>query len=361
MLKFGFVGLGQAGGLFAEQAKKEGHQVLSINTANIDLEALTTLSPEEKFHLSEFEGAGKDRTIGKEAYELYRKDVFNNLQKSLNGCHVIFPITSLGGGTGSGIIPALIKDLATSFPNSCVCPILFLPSQDESARTKMNALECFAELASFDDYGATFLYDLQRFQTHYRNTPILEMFEYERKQFFNMLAHFKMCTEKTSRIASLDMMDILTLFSERGNATWFGIKMNEIVAADPEKFSQKLRTTYEKDTCFSATDIGSLTRAAITIETPNALTDKLKVDAVFSQFATPLEIFSGIYVEGSDVNANIFLTGLSFPHSRLRELEKEVRENEKSITSNLINAAQQNFSVNQSWSNSVKRRKKINI
>ena len=109
MLNFGFIGLGQVGGIFSDDAKRLGYASLAINTASVDLNTLSTLSEDEKIHLYGYEGAGKDRSIGNEAFLTHQqrncgkalKDIWQEhtmlnkskkytfMQTAVNGCRMV--------------------------------------------------------------------------------------------------------------------------------------------------------------------------------------------------------------------------------------------------------------------------------
>ena len=73
--KFGFIGAGQGGGKLAEAFHKIGYaRVGAVNTADQDL---ATVDVPKKFKFGEQQGAGKDRSIAKQAFLNQKEDVID--------------------------------------------------------------------------------------------------------------------------------------------------------------------------------------------------------------------------------------------------------------------------------------------
>ena len=111
MLKFGIIGIGQAGGNIAEYAMTRGFKAIAINTAKIDLNLLKYIPDDSKIYLQGYNGAGRNRDIGKEAFVENVNNIFEVCKNKLSDCDILFIAGSGGGGTGSGALPIAVDVL----------------------------------------------------------------------------------------------------------------------------------------------------------------------------------------------------------------------------------------------------------
>ena len=360
MLTYGFIGIGQVGGLFTDASKEFGYPSLAVNTANVDLSILTKLDKHEKVHCIGFGGAGKNRDIGKEAFLTHEEMLKEKVQRSFEDCQVIFPVFAAGGGTGSGMGPLLIQALTEWFEDKVIAPILFLPEKSESPRAKMNALECFSELSMIDDIGATFIIDNQKVMELNRSYPLKIKHATARKEILTQLHYFNQMTEKPSHLSNLDEMDLLTTLSERGAAIFTGIPLDESDAKHVGKLSERLLKAVEFS-IFAKTDTRGISKASLLMELSPAMTTDLKGEQVLQEIGMPLEIFTGIYETCEGAKIHTCLTGLPFPSALIGEMEEDIRTKEEKLQKTLTFARTQSFDVKSSWTNSLKRERKIKL
>jgi len=361
MLKFGFIGLGQVGGAFADLAKEYDYKAMAFNTANVDLNVLENLTKEEKIHLIGYEGAGKDRSIGMEAFMTHKDMILDRMEEYFKECHVIFPIFALGGGTGSGMSAAVISSLAEMFDDKVISPIMFLPDAKESPRAKMNALEAFGEISGIEETGATFVLDNSKIMELNQSFALKEKFRYTRNDFLNLLDLFNRRTEVESEITNMDKMDLLTTLSERGSAVIVELSVDDEDVKDAKKMGERLLNAVNYSP-FAKTDLKSISKAAMVVDVPTELTTYLQVDSIFEEIGFPLEIFTGIFEKDKD-KPTIYslLTGLPYPMGVLKELEEDVKREEKRITESLQKTRKQAFTVNTSWTEDLKRKRRVKI
>lgn len=100
--KFGFIGAGQGGGKLAESFHNLGYgRVAAINTADQDL---ATINIPNKMKFGSAQGAGKNRSIAKEAFLNHKEDVIDLMKRSFgNDIDRVFVTVGAGGGTGAGV------------------------------------------------------------------------------------------------------------------------------------------------------------------------------------------------------------------------------------------------------------------
>lgn len=113
-LKLAFIGVGQAGNAMCSTLWEQGYRrIIQFNTTANDLQ--TSAVPKKWSVLaSGYEGAGKNRQVGRKAAQESSQEILELMQQRFNGVDFIFIVTSAGGGTGSGSSP-IIAGLATSY------------------------------------------------------------------------------------------------------------------------------------------------------------------------------------------------------------------------------------------------------
>ena len=360
MLMFGFVGFGQAGGFFANLAKTFQYPSLAINTAKIDLESLDHLTSDEKIHLTGYEGAGKDREIGYEAFESHKEMLVKRMEEKFMDAQVLFPVFSLGGGTGSGMVKAALDTLTDVFEHKVICPILFFPSQNESPRNKMNALEAFADFSQNENIGASFLFDNEKILLLQSSCSLKDKYANNHKDFLTLLHALNQKTAVSSEISTIDKMDLLTVLSERGASLICDALLEEEQLNSSSKLKEQLLSSWTY-TAFCDCDMNSFSRVIVSLEAPVLLTNELVFEQTLQSIGTPLEIFSGVYDSKEEISSIQLLTGLSFPSKIVKEMETSIRKKEERLIQSAERNRSQQYELNNSWGSALKKKKKITI
>ena len=151
--KMGIVGVGQCGNNIAQAFYRIGYRrVLLVNTAQTDLDSIEdqiTKLPIDK------QGAGKDPTVGKARVEAKATEIRNGILREFgDDFDKIIVCLGLGGGTGSGGGPAVIKiaqDIIKARggnPAKDVIVIVTLPDPNmDGPRQCFNALAAYGQIA----------------------------------------------------------------------------------------------------------------------------------------------------------------------------------------------------------------------
>jgi len=363
MLKIGFLGFGQAGSLFADVARKEGFQSLAFNTAQVDLDVLDHLDAADRMHLGGFEGAGKNRDIGLEAFSEHEDIIKETISNKFHDYHILMPVFALGGGTGSGMAPSVINLLTSLFETKVISPILLLPHDRESLRAKMNTLEAFATISENEDIGATFIFDNQKVNDMYPSFTISERHDKLRETFIKLVKRFNEATERHSRISNLDAMDLLTVFSERGCALFSDLNIEEKECNNPASIGDRLLHSFEFSP-YTTTDYSHLSKVAVIGEYPEEFTRHITTDALFENISIPLEVFTGIYPtdsSGEDNKLYSLTTGLPFPNNRLKQYEASIQQEEQNVIKSLKIAREQQYQNKKEWTDSLKSKRRIKM
>ncbi|PAU85407.1 cell division protein [Halorubrum salipaludis] len=146
-MKAVLLGVGQAGGklttALAEFDADAGYgavlDALAVNTASADLEPLpldTVLVGQSRVN---GHGVGGDNELGAEVMEEDAVEVLDALASKITAdAEAIFVVAGLGGGTGSGGAPILVRELSRVY-DVPVYALGVLPGRDEGAMYQVNA------------------------------------------------------------------------------------------------------------------------------------------------------------------------------------------------------------------------------
>jgi cell division GTPase FtsZ len=360
MIRYGFLGLGQVGGLFVQEAKTIGYPVLAINTASIDLSLLHLLEAKEKLHLHGYEGAGKDRSIASDAFLVHADEIGALLKETFKNSQVIFTAFALGGGSGSGMSALVIEILTKWFPDKIICPIAFLPEQAESVRAKMNALEAFSEVSENEDIGAMFFVDNQKVLDLYHGHTLKERHRLARQELLQLLHELNQKTTQESLLGNVDAMDLLTVLSERGACMVSEIILDQQTMELPSLLNEKVQRSWEISV-FAAREGSQIAKAAIIFDIPDAWTVQFSVDQAMFLEKKPLETFTGIYPVGKTPRSLMMISGMSYPLQTMKRFEEGIRKEEKQIVEHLNFVRSQSYEAKSSWTNALKRQKKVRV
>src|SRR5690554_4876873 len=158
-LNFGFIGIGQCGGNIANEFTKLGYKAIAINTAKSDLLKLDNIQKNNKLLINTgVQGAGKNPEIGRRALEEHIEDVMHLINLVFDeSIDMIYVCAGLGGGTGSGITPLLTQVLTEQGIKTGV--IATIPSEIESPKVQIVALNAFEEISHIEGLGSFFIVD----------------------------------------------------------------------------------------------------------------------------------------------------------------------------------------------------------
>lgn len=147
------VGIGGAGTNIAYQFEKLGYTTVHINSSAQDESAIS--NAKTIMHLEGYNGCAGDRKKAIEAISNNQKmiDYLSNLKED-----IIVIAFGAGGGTGSGISPALAGILADE-TDKTICCIVALPDSSEDLGYQSNAYQCVKELKEIDTIGCTLFVD----------------------------------------------------------------------------------------------------------------------------------------------------------------------------------------------------------
>lgn len=145
-----FLGLGCAGGKLHKEFIALGYKGGVANGSEQDMKALGDVPT--KYKLEGFDGFGGHRDRAIDCLSLNKEfiDFVENISEE-----IVFILFGGGGSTGSGCA-TVIAELLLENKQKIVCPVIALPSEDESITKHSNAYQAVQELQDLDGLGATF-------------------------------------------------------------------------------------------------------------------------------------------------------------------------------------------------------------
>ena len=152
--KMGIVGVGQCGNNIAQAFHRIGYRrVLLVNTAQTDLDSINDEIPKL---LIDKQGAGKDPVVGKARVEAKATEIRNGMLREFGeDFDKIIVCLGLGGGTGSGGGPAVVKIASDIIrdrggnPTKDVIVIVTLPDPNiDGPKQCFNALVAYGQVAN---------------------------------------------------------------------------------------------------------------------------------------------------------------------------------------------------------------------
>jgi cell division GTPase FtsZ len=150
-MKVALLGVGQAGGKLAEalatekRARPAVTDVLAVNTATADLQSLDVETLLVGTDRANGHGVGGDNELGARVMNEDVAEVIDALDVS-SECDALVVLAGLGGGTGSGGAPVLVRELSRVYDRP-VYVLGILPGRDEGSLYQRNAGRSLKTLA----------------------------------------------------------------------------------------------------------------------------------------------------------------------------------------------------------------------
>ena len=308
--RYGFVGIGSMGGNEATTFHVKGYQVMVANTAQSDLDSLD-LPDDCKYHILNGYGSSKDRKKAKQLLAENNCENFNllinEIKERFKDCKVIFLIASSGGGSGSGMLPAIAQRLLSK-TDQVICIVTCTPDDNASLKEFINCYEFFAELETIEDRGATFIID---------NNKNRDKFTLN-EQFACYLDAF-LTSETNSTQGVVDRAEIENVLSQKGMCIINKYSSDKATTQMViEKIRENIYAPIEDD------------RVVANIALVNS-NYKVRLSEIVENIGKPLATFEG-FESDSTVLA---VSGLSFPYKKLEEIKQKIDEDKDTIKRNL--------------------------
>jgi cell division GTPase FtsZ len=341
---FGMIGTGQAGGRLIESFYNLGYKkVLAINTANNDLDGLSSVPEFQKILMSGDNpgGAGKDMRLGEQAADKYQQEIYERMQKVFGSVDRIFVCVGGGGGTGGGSCLRLVETakkyltyLGVPNVNSKVGVLLTLPSAGEAASPTIadNAHLISSKLCSLaksGDISPLVIFDNDKIKRMFPKLTVKKFWPTVNATVTGLFHMFNVLSNKVGNPTSFDPADYQRVLSSGGCMIMGFTTLKEY--ADGTDVSKAIRGNLEKGLLCGGFDVSSARAAAciatasdeILSDTPG-LMDSLETGFdTLANITGSATVFRGIYeVEKNKLVVYTMITGLSEPTKRLNDLKK---------------------------------------
>jgi cell division GTPase FtsZ len=245
-LKFGFVGIGQAGNAIASQFWADGYRrVVLFNTTDKDM--MGSCVP-KAWHCvaKDYEGAGKDRNAGRSALASCGSEINELVSKRMQDVDFIFVCTSAGGGTGSGAAYPLVQllksymmqkfGLTAEEASSRVGVIAVIPKPQEGSKVLTNARDFLREFLDFNGEHATSKHPMllvenaRAIERLPKNIAITQVNDNINKVLVRLFDSFNTISSRHSDFATFDPQDYASIL--KAGILSIGVRDLETINSD---------------------------------------------------------------------------------------------------------------------------------
>ena len=289
----GFLGIGQAGSNIALGFERLGYNVAYLNTSKEDLDSLKYAK--HKIHIRGGEGASKNRKAVLQLAAESIDDILSDITSILTQEYMVL-IFAAGGGTGSGLGPAIAAYLSSI--NRKVIIATVLPNDKESPRTCENAYNTCVDISGLQNIGAVFLLDNSNIEDKFSLNDIFV------KDIDNLLT-----LNNCSKFGNIDKSEIKTMLTTPGLSMI--TRQSKAKSTAPFIISGLTDNIYAKVETKSPVIVG--------ISTTNR---SLDFDDIYCEIGHPYDDFRGI----SNINTLCIACGYQWPVRRLEALKTKAQK-----------------------------------
>src|SRR5882672_7835866 len=213
------VGVGGAGSNAVDRLKMENLERLQLAVINTDYQALASSPVQDKVLIgmgtTRGLGAGGDPELGREAAEADREKI----SAVVKDCDLVFLVTGMGGGTGSGASPVVAEIAAET--GALVIAFVTMPFSFEGGRRLKQAEEGLRALRQVCDAVIPLPNDVL-LQEAADNETVLDSFARADEWIGRGVKSIWSMLFKTGLI-NLDFATLRQAFQQRGGKTLFGL------------------------------------------------------------------------------------------------------------------------------------------
>jgi hypothetical protein len=323
MLKIATIGIGNAGNQISQLGFTK-YQIpgIAINSSEKDLEQVKSIP---HFIIGDNKGAGKSRDAAKTFIKENIKDilVLPELINHVKNTDIVFMISSIGGGTGSGINPVLTEILSKKFPSTKFIVVGIFPPLREALSSQQNAIEFLKEINSIDNI-TYMLYDNEK----YSDKSSTIMMEHVNEEIVDHLSILRGDYMYDTQYTSIDDKDLLRIISTPGRLAVYSIFNIKDQDVDKESLEDMMISVIkDKSTNVNLQRDKNIKRLGVVTCLGKTLMDKY-----WNPSIPLIQEFLGEWVEGFDHtfvgdksnSLMLILSGLSMPDDRIETIESRI-------------------------------------
>lgn len=319
-IKFGFIGVGQAGGKIANEFYRLGYRkIIAINTAKNDFSGLE-IPAKRQLILGDGAGAGKNPARGAEAVKNQREDILTLMKRSF-GDQVdrILILASGGGGTGCGgvteaftIAQDYLKSLGKDSKKK-VGVLIALPKDSEKGASQTNAAALIERLfkQAQVDLAPLIVVDNQQIAAQWPSASVSQIFDLANKNVCGLFDIFNTLAARESKYSSFDKADFSSVLDQ--GAICFGTTTLKQIE-NAHQISDAIRQNLNKGLLVDGVDLTTSKAGAGVLVGSTAILDTIPnsyVDEAFQTLARvmgsdkkPITVHQGMY---ETTKASLFL------------------------------------------------------
>ena len=326
MIKVCTLGFGNCGGQIADLAMKQ-YQIpgIAINSSSKDLSNINHVT---KIILGNTLGSGKNRDQAKSFIKMHiaallQQDKFTTM---INENDIIFIISSIGGGTGSGMAPMMCDILSRKFSEKKFILVEVYPPIGESLAAQQNSLDYLKEVRSNMPNVTYMAYDNNKYAT--LTTP--EMMQKVNNEIVEMLPVFRGDYFYPTPFNSIDDQDLLTIVGTPGRMAVYILNNIKEKDFDSKSIEDSMIDIIKNISANVELDRDKIVKKIGIITNLNNKLNKL-IDPNYTKIqeliGTPVELFEHVYMTATNDETNrmvLILTGLSVPDDRLTKVVQRI-------------------------------------
>ena len=346
MLKFLFVGVGQCGNKFADSFANQKNDAIAINTTQKDMLCLENINKQNLIDIAATGtkgGAGKTPILGEKAMIEHLEEVMEKIEAIGNDADYISLWGGLGGGTGSGGLPVLLKELLTR--KKKVFLGLTLPDDTEGVEVQINAFNsCIKILKLISAYNVPYILiennkiknkmsQVNDFDWRSVNSSISKIF-----------SQFNKSANKNSSYSTFDETDFKKTLYVNGMMSFIKVTLNKSEIITENTLKDTIINAW-KNNYFVDFDYTTASMLTTIIEAPDTfLNNKSNYKLLDTSLLRlrdccgTISPYTGIYAyDEKKENRNgkvviyCMLTGLKAPMEKIKELQNKAKEEQEAM------------------------------
>lgn len=334
MLKVCIVGLGNCGNQIAELAKvTKNIDGVAINSSQNDLVNVksipTVLVGDEK-------GAGKERIAAKKFVKSAINKILdnNNFDDLVSHQDVIFVVSSIGGGTGSGMTPMVTDILSRKYSAKTFVVVEVYPPIKESIGAQQNSMEYLNEIKNFLPNVTYMCYDNNK----YANLTTSEMMKRVNSEIVEAIDILRGQYLYPTPFNSIDEKDMLKILSTPGRLAVYNVDGFNEKSLDEKTICERMVEVIRHESSNVELEKDGFVKrfGAITNISPK-INDKYYPgtnDALCAAIGEPVESFEHNYINQDADDSNkyaVIFSGLSIPDDRLSKIVQRIEDGKRDL------------------------------
>ncbi|MEK3955967.1 MULTISPECIES: plasmid replication protein [unclassified Psychrobacillus] len=292
--RFGFFGLGMAGGSIAAACANiklgDGHPIypysgLFVNTSRIDMATIKTTNPKtKKLLIGNGQGAGRDIEIGEEMFDASTEVIGEEFDKIFNGHDFIWVVAGLGGGTGTGTVINALEMVIEKGYGGRFGLILTLPRDSEGLNVFENAMKRLKTIEEFmDSFGSIIFVDNQKlyqeFEKSHKNAPVGDYIRHANRFIAETLHEMNVVTASYKPVAefNFDSSEFINLISTPGvlHIAKATMDATEIVDAKSYNYEQHVENMLVEGVLSGGYELKYADKLAVSIFAENSMANRV--------------------------------------------------------------------------------------